>query len=295
MRRAQAIDAHRPDEARDGACPRGARWPRRPVRDRRAVIRERDVHQDDATLGFTAPALELVVTRHNQQIGLETFRGRADAVPQPQHHQLARVREHDVERLASAHPAWHPDGLGAHVLQAIFAHPAQGPGDRVLERSRAAQSMTEGVGELRQPIPGGRVLQRRPDQPGRRFAIGIEPRDAGCSAAPAEGSGDRGGNELTTTEGHACSVQRETPATSVLAPRYADCGWMWSRDVSVGGCGAGTSVPADTLARQPVQQHRRTLRLRRQRRKVRRLLLGVIVAAHEPDAIERHVHAPRGE
>ena len=186
-RRAQAVDC-RSDRTRHATAPaRAARdGPGGAVRHRRAVVGERDVEQHDASRRFMRPPIELVVSRHHEQIGFEPFREACRrCCRDPSMAQPVRVRRHDLERLAPAHPPRHLHRLGADVLQAVVAHRAHGPGDRVLERARAAQPVAERVGELRQAVPGGRVGERRADQAGSRLAIGIEPGSRRCGGAAA--------------------------------------------------------------------------------------------------------------
>ena len=189
VRRAQAGRADRADEHGDGAERGRARWSGGAVLHRLAVVRERDVEEDDLAARGGAGRVELVEGADDEHVGLDAVGGRADAVAEAEHRQ--RVTDAgDVisSALLAAHPVRHLDRLGAHVLEAVLLHLGRRPRDGGVEAFGSAEAVAERVAEEREPLPREGTRCDSAISRARRLAVGVEPARGlrgGCCAARA--------------------------------------------------------------------------------------------------------------
>src|SRR4030095_16029202 len=118
-----------------------------------AVARERNVEQNDSPFHAGAGGVELLEAPHGENISLDACGRRTDAVAKTQHHERPCLWREYFSAFLATHPVRNFDRLGVNVLEAVLLHLSDRPLDRLLQRTGAAQSMTEGVAEQRQPVP----------------------------------------------------------------------------------------------------------------------------------------------
>ena len=151
--RAKAGRADRPDKSRDGAERRRTGRAGGAVADRFSVGGEGDVEEHHLALDPVSGGVELLEAANDQQLSLDALRRRADAAAETEQDESALTWRDDLEALLAAHPVRHFHRFLADVLQAVLLHLLDGPVDRIFERARSAQPVSERVAELRESLP----------------------------------------------------------------------------------------------------------------------------------------------
>jgi hypothetical protein len=153
------IGAHRSDQAGDrsrlGCFDRadGA------ISHRGPVSGERDIEQYDLAGNLSRPRGEFLEAVHDHHGRRYSFGWSANAPAEPDHVQLHGARPQQRRRFVPSHPMRNSHRLTVNVLQPIALHLSDDPVKRIFERFRAAQPVTELVGEGRGAIPCRAVSQ----------------------------------------------------------------------------------------------------------------------------------------
>ena len=122
------------------------------------------VEEHDLSLRLRRVRVQIREVVHHQNIGRDPARWGADAAAEAEHVERAAMRREQHRGFAAAHPVRHHHRLAVHVVEAVLLHLREDPVDRALETLRADGAIAEGVDELREPVPGGAVLERAIDE-----------------------------------------------------------------------------------------------------------------------------------